>query len=362
MTEEEVARLLQDASDRKSPGVDGIPYEALKICANAVTPTLTWIFQTCLNLRFHPTSFKDCITVVIQKPGKDPSLPKSYRPIALLNTLAKLLERIIADRFKSLVLEVEGMLPFTQFGAPGRSTTLALELLTTKIYADWTKGLKVSLLGLDLTGAYDHIDRRKLLDKLISLGIPDWLIEITWSFLSDRRTYIHLPGYDGDEYYIDVGVPQGSPLSSLLFLFYAAPLLDELATNYTSAMLFSYVDDTYILLSTRSYEENVAKMGIIHDRLYEWANQNDMHFSPTKYHIMHFSKPGKGNKDVNCKLLPKMIGFQGLNKQEEESMLQPTMTILGVVFDRRLTWVDHANYVSCVPLHPLISSPKITHI
>ncbi|KAJ6207002.1 reverse transcriptase (RNA-dependent DNA polymerase)-domain-containing protein [Bipolaris maydis] len=342
VTEEEVARLLKDASDHKSPGVDGIPYEALKICGDVITPTLTWIFQACLNLRLHPTSFKDCITVLIQKPGKDPSLPKSYRPIALLNSLAKLLERIIADRFKRLVLEVEGMLPFTQFGAPGRSTTLALELLTTQIYTGWTKKFKVSLLGLDLTGAYDHIDRGKLLGRLISLGIPDWLVEITWSFLSDRRTYIHLPGYNGDEYYIDVGVPQGSPLSSLLFLFYAAPLLDEFAKNYTSANLFSFVDDTYILLSTKSYEENVAKMGVIHDRLYKWADQNGMRFSPSKYHIMHFSRSGQGNKDEDCKLLPNMIGFQSLSKEEKESILQPTMTILGVVFDRRLTWEAHA--------------------
>ncbi|KAJ6194942.1 LOW QUALITY PROTEIN: reverse transcriptase (RNA-dependent DNA polymerase)-domain-containing protein [Bipolaris maydis] len=306
--QEEVARLLKDASDHKSPGVDGIPYEALKICA-------------CLNLRLHPTSFKDCIT----KPGKDPSLPKSYRPIALLNSLAKLLERIIADRFK----QVEGMLPFTQFGAPGRSTTLALELLTTQIYTGWTKKIQGKLLG-----------------RLISLGIPDWLVEITWSFLSDRRTYIHLPGYNGDEYYIDVGVPQGSPLSSLLFLFYAAPLLDEFAKNYTSANLFSFVDDTYILLSTKSYEENVAKMGVIHDRLYKWADQNGMRFSPSKYHIMHFSRSGQGNKDEDCKLLPNMIGFQSLGKEEKESILQPTMTILGVVFDRRLTWEAHVNYIA----------------
>ncbi|KAL1798048.1 hypothetical protein ACET3X_004654 [Alternaria dauci] len=340
LKEGEIRRLIKSAPYRRAYGTDGIAYEAFKMCCEAIDPILSWIFQACLDLRLHPDQFKDCITVVILKPGKPPELPKSYRPIAILNTMAKFLERILADRYKDLLVNA-GILPAVQYGAPGRSTTLSLELLTSKIYTGWTKGQKVSLLGLDLTGAYDHIDRNKLLAELIKRRIPDWLIEITWSFLSDRRSFIHLPGYDGDEYWIEIGVPQGSPLSSLLFLLYAAPLLEDFAKDYPDVMLFSYVDDTYIVVAGTTYEANARVMGRIHDMLYVWAANNNLHFSPTKYHVLHFAKPYSPQKDKGYNLLPSMIGFEDLTPKEREDILQPTIKILGVTFDRRLTWEAH---------------------
>ena len=297
--DEEIRELLAQAPLHKACGNDGIPYEALKLCGDVIVPYLTWIFQACIDLRLHHDDFKDTITVVIKKPGKAPEVPTSYRPIAIINTIAKLYERLIASRIKELVVR-EGLLPDTQFGAPGRSTTNAIQHLTNYIYTGWLKGYKVSLLGLDLSGAYDHVDRSKLLQSLIDKYIPDWLIEVIWSFLSDRRSFIHMPGIDGSEYWIDVGVPQGSPLSSLLFLFYAAPLLADLRKEYPTAMLFSYVDDTYIVVADGSYEKNVKIMAAIHEKLILWASSNNLKFSPTKYHVMHFTDPYLRGKNAKA--------------------------------------------------------------
>ncbi|CAO2655408.1 Nn.00g104720.m01.CDS01 [Neocucurbitaria sp. VM-36] len=237
--------------------------------------------------------------------------------------------------------------PNTQFGAPGRSTTLGLEHLVNSIHRVWLRKKKVTLLGLDLSGAYDHIDRAKLLDSLVSKGIPDWLVQIVWSFLSDRRTFIHLPGYEGGEYWIDVGIPQGSPLSPLLFLFYATPLLKDFLGQYAEheVTMFSYVDDTYILLSTPSYVLNCKKIATIHDALDKWANANNLQFSPTKYQIMHFVQPSSPKKDDQIDLLPDITGFRNLTEDQRRKILPQTVVILGVTFDKRLTWLPHVQQI-----------------
>jgi hypothetical protein len=168
--------LLKRLSSHKAYGVDHVAYEALKMCQKSIAEHLVRIFNACIHLRLHPDRFKDIITIILRKPGKPADRPNSYRPIALLNTLGKVYERIIADRIKDIVIRHKDMLPDTQFGASGRSTTLALERLNHVIYEGWTSKKKVSLLGLDILGAYDHIDRTKLLQALISKGLPDWPI------------------------------------------------------------------------------------------------------------------------------------------------------------------------------------------
>ena len=330
--------ILKELPIHKAKGVDGLPYEALKMCRGVIGPYLLRIFNACFKLRLHPDHFKDTITIIILKPTKSPELPNSYRPIALLNTIGKVFERLIADKFKELVLTWD-LLPHTQFGAPGKSTTLALEHLNNTIYTGWRLKKKVSLLGLDLTGAYDHIKRPQLLETLKSKKIPNWLIEITWSFLSHSRTYVHMPGYNGGEYWVDVGIPQGSPLSPILFLFYAAPLLTDFLGNHPTSKvtMFSYVDDTYIVVWSKEYKDNCTVMAKIHKKIEEWALSSNLHFSPAKYHVMHFVQPcGKEYTG-----LPDIPGFADLTTEQKAKILPEKLSILGVIYDSRMSWVPH---------------------
>jgi hypothetical protein len=327
--------------------VDGVPYEALKMSRKAIQPYLELIFNACFKLRIHPDHFKNTITIVLRKPGKDPRFPNSYRPIALLNTIAKVYERLIANRLKVLAMK-HNLLPATQFGAPGRSTTLALEHCLNTIYRAWLCKHKASILALDLSGAYDHVDRKKLLEKLLSKGIPDWLVQIIWAFLSDRRSFIHLSDIKGDEYWIDVGIPQGSPLSPLLFLFYAAPILEDFNgnTKTQAVTIFSYVDDTYILVRSKTYSGNCDMMTDVHAKLFAWAKENNMRFSPGKYRVMHFAQRRSRKPDPEWKRLPTLEEFKDLTEGQKDAILPDSLVILGVAFDRFLTWESHIEKVS----------------
>lgn len=341
-------KLLKALPGHKAMGTHGIAYEALKLGRKGVEDILSYIFNHCLRLRLHTDLFKETITMVIRKGRKDADIPTSYRALAILNPIAKLFERILADRLKALVIS-HNLLPAAQYGAPGRSTTLAVEHLLNTVYRGWVCKMKVSILGLDLSGAYDHVDRAKLLKVLAARGIPDWLIETIWSFLSDRRTFIHMPGFEGDEYWIDVGIPQGSPLSPLLFLFYAAPILEQFNLDDDVCItMFSYVDDTYILVRSCRYTINTGWMKKVHDKLFEWAAANNLHFSPGKYHVMHFvNSSAKDPQDEVCNEIPDLPAFRNIKtKKELDDLLPKTMVILGVTFDKSLTWVPHIEEVS----------------
>ena len=129
--------------------------------------------------------------MVIRKLGKpDYLLPKAYRPIALLNTTAKLLSVLIADRV-SYILEKHNLLPSTHFGGrPGRSTTDSLHLLETTIHHAWRQGKVVSVLFLDLEGAFPYAVTDCLLHNMCNgriLSLASYLISTT---ILDRKSVV----------------------------------------------------------------------------------------------------------------------------------------------------------------------------
>ena len=83
------------------------------------------------------------------------------------------------------------------------------------------------MLSLDLAGAFDNVSHERLLWILERKGLPEWLIQVIASFLTGRQTQIVYTGYESKWIYTQTGIPQGSPLSPILFLFFISELLEE---------------------------------------------------------------------------------------------------------------------------------------
>lgn len=135
ITEKEVWHVITTTRPMKAPGPDGIINKVLHIAAHQITPHLIRIFNQSLRLGYCPQHFRHSATAVIRKPHKDDyTTPKAYRPIALLNTIGKLMDVIIARRI-SYVTEEHQLLPDTHIGCrKGRSTEHALHIIIEKIY------------------------------------------------------------------------------------------------------------------------------------------------------------------------------------------------------------------------------------
>jgi hypothetical protein len=128
---ETVARTISRLPNGKAAGPDGIPNELLKLIAPDIKEDLAQAINRLLTSGSLPTAFKESTTAVLRKDRKaDYSLPTSYRPIALQNSLAKLVEKIVADRITETI-EEKDILPWNQMGArKKRSTLSAIDLLT----------------------------------------------------------------------------------------------------------------------------------------------------------------------------------------------------------------------------------------
>lgn len=134
----QIEKALHRLKPHKAPRPSSIPNVLLKNCAKLLTPQLLPIFNATFELNYHSEKWRLTTTVVLWKPDKtDYSLAKEYRPIALLEMIAKVLASCVASVLQ-LHTEKEGLLPNTHFGGrPGRNTTDALHMMTAFIKNTW---------------------------------------------------------------------------------------------------------------------------------------------------------------------------------------------------------------------------------
>ena len=163
----------------------------------------------------------------LRKPDKPDYLQaKANRPILLLATISRSLESVIAGRLSYLDEEI-GLLPKAHFGArKQRSTTDGIQLLTEQIYNAWKQGKVLSLVSFDVKGAYNGVNRDVLVHRLRARRVPEPIVKWVLESCSERKASIIINGTESAMMEIaHAGLPQGSPLSPILFLFYNADLV-----------------------------------------------------------------------------------------------------------------------------------------
>ena len=145
-------------------GLDDMLCEQIKHFGVA---TLRWLLQmmnSILKTQKFPKLWRKSKVIAILKPGKDSTLPKSYRPISLLCHTYKLFERMILNRLNPLI---EIMIIDQQAGfRPGKSTTGQLLNLTQHIEDGYERGVVTGTVFVDLSAAYNTISHKLLLNKI----------------------------------------------------------------------------------------------------------------------------------------------------------------------------------------------------
>ncbi|KAJ5413841.1 hypothetical protein N7509_000468 [Penicillium cosmopolitanum] len=223
ITEQEVLDAVHRAPPDKAPGEDAIPNRVWKVlvanCGN-FAPIVTRIFDVCMRTGYNPSCFQTSITVTLRKGGpRDFRLPKSYRPVALINTMAKLLESIIATRISDAV-ELHQLLPGTHLGGRnGISIDHVIQLIIDRVRRAWGRGRQSSMVLLDVAGAYDNVSHQRLLSNMRRLGLG-FFVPWVEAFLTNRSTRIKLPGFLSEPFPTPTGIPRVPhyPLSYSCFL------------------------------------------------------------------------------------------------------------------------------------------------
>ena len=134
LTADEISAALTKCSFYSAPGPDTIPYSVWKSLHRIALDILTALLSPLLLFGHHPSSIKMANGVVLDKPGK-PSYdsPSSFRILVLLQTISKILERIVASRLSAIARYV-GLLHSKQCGSlPSLSTFDTCTALTDTV-------------------------------------------------------------------------------------------------------------------------------------------------------------------------------------------------------------------------------------
>ena len=211
----ELDRILDNLKDSAS-GADNLPPWFYRNSSPAARDCVLMLhnesFETGVVLEAH----KEADIVSIPKPHRDHTKSSEYRPISLILINARVSESLIQKRLYHWS-ETNRHIPDSQFAFRHHSNfTYPLVLITQAVQAGFVRNEQTVLVRLDLKRAFDTADPQLVLYKLHKLGLRGRLLKWIGSFMENRRYRVVRPATT--EYVdFDIGVPQGSGLSPLLF-------------------------------------------------------------------------------------------------------------------------------------------------
>lgn len=345
--ESEVTSIINSLRSSSAPGWDSINTSTLKQLIPYVTKPISYLCNMSFEQGIFPDICKKAIVCPIYKTG-DKSDPTNYRPISLLSTISKIIEKLVNKRLMSF-LEKNNLLSKHQFGFRGnKSTEDAVLKLTTLItnYLDQ----KESCIGifLDLCKAFDTVSIPILLRRLENVGIRGIALEWCKSYLRGREQSVRIGDTCSEIGISEFGVPQGSTLGPTLFLVY----INELSRLSAPGMdLLMFADDTVLLFHEKSWQSvvSLAEGGLA--KVTTWLENSLLSINTSKTKYICFSKTSVTGPAHN--LFLKIHTYpcnRQINRTDmctcEQLIRVKNIKYLGVTVDENLNWKCHVTTLS----------------
>lgn len=341
----ELKQIIQILPTKKSPGPDLIPNLVLKQFTTNFLAFLASLLNACMSMGYFPNEWKKAHVLLFHKTGKNKNQLASYRPISLLNTMAKLLEKIIHKRLETQI-EIKEAIPALQFGFRKRhSTSQQLLRLSEIIETGFENKEYTTILFLDIAQAFDRVWLEGLKFKLLQLELPPYLTAILFSFLEERNFAVKINNELSSLKQIKAGVPQGSILGPMLFNIYVRDI------PTATAALAMFADDTAIITQSVDLHHAIEELQAATNIISKWFDTWNITLNVGKCESKIFTLRQIRNP-------PKLV----LNNQTIEwNPKDKTVKYLGIQFDTRLTWSSHINHklqlarVRLQQLYPLLN-------
>jgi Reverse transcriptase (RNA-dependent DNA polymerase)/Endonuclease-reverse transcriptase len=326
LTEGEVWNVLKKLKNGKSPGVDGIQSDLLKLAGRGIVGYLLRLFQASLTTGKLPQDWKEAEVVPISKGGPRGKVD-NYRGISLTSDVCKTKERVLIGRVIEKVDERRAISDAQHGFRKGYSCETQLLGFAEELARVVDRGGCIDAVFLDFEKAFDKVDHNILLRKLkTSIGNAE-LINWIKDFLKDRVQRVRVGSEISCEVKVTSGVPQGSVLGPLLFDLY----IDDL-NSVVDSKIRLFADDCVLYREISSEDDAVAIQADL-TALNNWVQINKMGLNVGKCKVVTF-----GRKRINADTVYE-VGGRMLEAVDNYKYL-------GVVFDRRLRWGSQVERVS----------------
>ena len=322
-TSYEVEQTLKSLPLGKAAGPDLINNRLLKELAQPLSIPLCDLFNFSLRNGKVPIIWKQANISPIHKKN-DQSDVSNYRPISLLSTVGKALEKLVHKHIFNFFRDNHVITTLQSGFVPGDSTVNQLIDIYNTFCRALDEGKEVRAIFCDISKAFDRVWHKGLIFKLQSAGISGTLLNWFSDYLQDRKQRVVLPGANSSWTSIKAGVPQGSILGPLLFLLYINDIVEDI---HSSIRLFADDTSLYIIVDNPIQAAEQLNSDLL--KIHLWATKWLVRFNPEKSESMLFSRK------INKPFHPQVIMDQK-NIVEVDSHKH-----LGVVFSKDCTWHDH---------------------
>lgn len=278
----EIERAMDMEVD-EAPGPDGISVVLLLKSwqgSQSFRKAFSNLMQSCFEQGPIPNDWREIGVTVLHRPGRDPTLSESYRPVTQISGAAKIYERVLAERLQFAAYH--GALSQHHYGAiPGRSAEDAIAHVRQ---AQCDTRRRYVLTGVEVKRAFDSVQHAYLgeciasrLDRTVHFhGAQTRLQAACMDWLRDREVRLSFNGKIGKLWRLQeggAGIPKGSSMSSILWLYYVDPLLREIERRWTSneVRILANIDSLNFLVSGTNDDAVIATLSDLHVVIRNWA-------------------------------------------------------------------------------------------
>ena len=326
----EIRNIIDKLPNKSSSGHDNISNILLKHLKEALIPPLTIIFNSSIKEGMFPHGMKAADVIPLYK-TKEKYLVTNYRPISLLVTIFKILEKVVYSRTYNFLTDTDQLYQ-SQYGfRTGHSCQNAISELIGSILKNQEENKLTIGVFIDLSKAFDTLSYAILLKKLDKYGIRGTPLKWFESYLKERTMRVKVNSLTEPFTYstyqqVSYGTPQGSCLGPLLFLVF----INDLHNVVEHGMSLLFADDTTLLHSHKNLR--YLKWSVEDDltRLMDWFKANKLTLNLDKTVCLLFSNQSK---------------FQEVTLEIRTYKLQSSdiVKFLGVWIDNKLNWNKHIN-------------------
>ncbi|KAF8651892.1 hypothetical protein AX14_008450 [Amanita brunnescens Koide BX004] len=350
---QEVRDAVALTGNGSAPGPDRITWELLKMAfqVNGAPEGLCHLFNQIRSSGIWPSWFKQSTCVIIPKPNKPRyNIPKAFRPISLLNTIGKLLTKVIAARMQFDCLKYNILHPGQCGGVIKHATIDAGVTLASFVAESRELGLHTTACAFDIAQFFPSLSHVGCALVLERFGFSRSLINIFKSYFNGRITRYKWDSATSADFSFDVGTPQGDCISPILSAIYlAAGLKTAVPLPFPPPNVRSlfFVDDGLLYCASKKPLQNAQRIERCLDKIQETLATLGLFVDVEKTDLIHFpgfdmSRPGR--KLATASTTP--IQMRNLQKGGAVTTIKPKGLIryLGFFLDSELSWNAHVTF------------------